>query len=160
MIKIFAVGLVMLSSCMTGFILAKDLNERVKVLKEIKQMAIYIKSDFEYRSPMLADCFEHRGSLFGKASRYMEEGALLPEEALKKSADELKSITKEDRTVIYSFADNLSIEDVNGQIANVKWLIETLEKRIKEAEYEYTTKGRLYKSTGALTGLGIVILLL
>lgn len=160
MIKIFAVGLVMLSSCMTGVVLAKDLNERVKTLKEIRQMAIYIKSDFEYRSPKLADCFAHRGSLFGKASRYMEEGSLLPEEALKKSADELKSIKKDDRIIIYSFADNLSVEEVNGQIANVKWLIEALEKKIKDAEYECTTKGRLYKSTGALTGLGIVILLL
>lgn len=160
MVKFFAVALVMISSCMTGVIMAKELNERVKILKEIRQMAIYIKSDFEYRAPNLAECFENRGLLFEKAAKYVRDNSLLPKEALMKSADELKKVTDLDRRIIYSFAENLSIEDINGQIANIKWLIDSLEKQISDAESDCVTKGKLYKSTGLLAGLGIVILLL
>ncbi|MBQ7976939.1 MAG: stage III sporulation protein AB [Clostridia bacterium] len=160
MIRIFGVTLILTSSVLTGIILAKDLNERVALLKDIRQAAIYIKSDFEYRAPILSECFENRGILFGKAAVYAKENNVLPKDALKKTVDEIKFLCSEDKDAIYSFADNLSQEEIGGQIANITWLIDTLEKRIKDAETEYKTKGRLYKSGGALTGIGLVILLL
>ncbi len=160
MVRVLGIVLVLLSSVLTGIVLAKDLNERVVLLKDIRQAAIYIKSDFEYRAPALSECFENRGILFGKAAIYAKENKVLPKDALKKTVDNMSFLRQEDKDTIYSFADNLSQEEIGGQIANITWLIDALDKRIKDAESEYKTKGRLYKSGGALTGIGLVILLL
>lgn len=160
MLKIIGIVAVVASSVATGFIMAKDLNERTKSLKDIYQSAINIKSELEYRAPVLEECFRGRGRLFSKAWKYISENSLSPKEALRKACDEAVYLKRDDREIIYSYIENLFVEDIGGQISNISWLIDAMRLQIKEAEAEYTSKGRLYKSGGALAGIGLVILLL
>lgn len=157
MIKLLGITAVFVASSVMGFIMAGELNERTKVLKEIYQSAVHIKSELEYRGADIKECFNRRGKLFKLAYKYLEEG-LLPASALKKACREIKCINDEDRAVINTYADNLNAEDLGGQIANVKLLLENLRICIRSSEEEYKTKNRLYKSGGVITGLGIIIL--
>lgn len=160
MLKLFGMLTVLTSSLMMGFVMARELRERTKLLRDIHQSAIHIKTDLEYRAPDICECFCRRGKLFSLAHAYMTKESLLPREALAKAADKLNFLSKEDKEVINMYADNLEQEDLGGQIANVSWLIENIALRIKDSEAEYQSKNRLYKSGGAIVGLGVVILLL
>lgn len=157
MYKILGLVSILSASVITGFVMANELKDRLKLLKEIHQNAIYIKSELEYRAPDLEECFKGRGVLFSKAYAYIEKGCL-PMDALIKACNDLKSLSKEDREIITLFAENLRAEEVNGQISNIEWFINSMNERISFAHEEYKTKGRLYKSSGALLGLGFMIL--
>lgn len=159
MIKILGAAAVFLSCAAAGQIMARELYERTKLLKELEQSAIYIKSELEYRTPVFEECFRGRGRLFSKAAKYIGMN-MNPKEALKKAARETEKLRDEDRELIYDYADGLDAEDVGAQTANVSLLITRLECRIREAEEERGIKSRLYKSGGALAGIGLVILLL
>ena len=160
MYRVLGVLSVVSSSIMMGIFLANDLKKRGEILKEIRQAAVYIKSDLEYRAPEIEDCFFNRGHFFSRVAELIKERDLPPKLALKFACEELKEITVEDREIIYSYADNISAEEIGGQIANISQLISGLDEKISAAEREYKEKGRLYRSGGALVGLGIVILLI
>lgn len=158
-LKFMGAAAVISSAAMAGFVMSGELRERIDILREIQQSAVYIKSEIEYRSPVFEECFRRRGRLFSKASEYIGEG-LSPSAALKKSADETARLTAEDKEIIYSYADGLDAEEVNGQTANVSLLISHLGEDIREAEAQMRAKGRLYRSGGVLAGIGFVIILL
>lgn len=160
MLKILGAVMVISASTLFGFFNERKLYKRVMVLNDIYSFSICIKSDFEYRAPFLYECFENRGLLFGNAANLMKQHDLLPKDALVQSAEELKELNDGDRESVFSFANNLSAENVESQIANISHFISLIEKKINDAEAELKTKGRLYKSAGILTGIGIVILLL
>lgn len=160
MLKILGLITILVSSVIMGFIMANELNERTKTLRDIKQSATGIKSDLEYRASDICECFKLRGNMFGKASKYIADSNLFPTEALIRACEELNYLHKEDKEIIFSYAKNLSAEDIGSQINNINWLIENITIKIKESEAEYSSKNRLYKSGGALLGLGFIILLL
>ena len=150
----------LIASLMMGFIMAGELGERCRELKDIYQSAIHIKTELEYRGADICDCFNRRGRLFSKAYRYITDDALMPPDAIKEACRREKLLKDDDKAVIFAYAENLNKEDLGGQIANVSLLIENLRLRIKDAEEEYASKSRLYKSGGLLTGLGFIILIL
>lgn len=160
MVKFFGMISVLISSILTGFLMAKDLSERTKALREIYRSATHIKTELEYRAADICECFRMRGELFSSAHSYIQNEGYLPQDALKKAAEDMGALIKEDREVIFAFAENLNKEDVNCQIANTALLLENIRARIRDAENEYIMKNRLYKSGGAIVGIGFIILLL
>ena len=160
MVKLLGMLSVFTASSVMGFIMAGELGERTKMLKDIYQSATHIKSELEYRGADICDCFNRRGKLFSIAYKYIKSEGLLPADALKKAADEAVHLKATDRTVIAAYADNLKVEDLGGQLANVRLFLENLRLCIQDAEEEYRSKNRLYKSGGAIAGLGFIILLL
>lgn len=160
MVKFLGMFAIMVSAVMMGLVMANELKERIKALKQVQQMAIHIKTDLEYRSPDICECFRSRGELFSTAHDLIINHAYTPEAAVKKAAGEISSFKKEEVSVIASYANNLKCEDIGGQIANVSWLIENIGKIIKTAEAEYESKSRLYRSGGVMVGFGFIILLL
>lgn len=160
MVKLLGMISVLTASVIMGFVMANELGERAKALKEIHEAAIHIKTELEYRAADICDCFNRRGKLFSLAYKYITEEGLLPADALNKAICDTPFLTDDDQDVIKAYADNLNKEDIGGQIANTSLLIENLRLKIKEAEDEYRSKSRLYKSGGAIAGLGFIILLL
>ena len=159
MYKIIGLISIFIASAMTGLIKASKLKERVKQLQEIRQASIQIKSDFEYRAPVLSECFEKKGEFFSLVSELIYEGNI-PSEAVEKACSFFKQLEGAEKEILISFGKNLGAEEINGQISNISWLIDELEEVIVCAREECSTKGRLYKSSGVLAGLGFVILLI
>ena len=160
MVKLLGMLSVLAAFVVMGFVMARELCARVKALKDIYQSAIHIKSELEYRGADICDCFNRRGKLFSQAYKYIKDNSLSPTEALKKAAGENAYLKIEDCAVIDAYADILNAEYIAGQIANVNLFLENMRLCIREAEEEYQSKNRLYKSGGAIAGLGVIILLL
>ena len=161
MIKIYRIlgsTAVILSSALMGIALSRELSERIKMLKEIKQAMVNIKSELEFRAPVLEECFKRRGQLFSKAHLLIHNESIMPTEAVKCAAKDLNYLNKTDMELIECYADNLKNEDIGGQIANADWFINELNGKIRAAEEEYKAKGRLYRNGGLLAGIGVVIL--
>lgn len=160
MYKITGIVSIFIASAMTGVIMATKLNERVKLLGEIRQASIQIRSDFEYRAPVLSECFEKRGRFFSLVSELISREGYLPDDAVKKACCTFKQLKNEEKEILISFGENLGAEEICGQISNISWLIKELDEVIMRAKEEYSTKGKLYKSSGVLAGLGFAILLI
>lgn len=160
MVKLLGMLSVLISAIGIGFVMAKELNDRTKALKEIYQSATSIKTELEYRGADICDCFNRRGVLFSNAYKYIKAEGYLPAEAVKKAAAEISCLKKEDIEAVNLYADNLYTEDLGGQIANINLFLERLRGCIRQSEEEYNNKNRLYKSGGAIAGLGFIILLL
>lgn len=160
MVKIMGMLSVLTASCAMGFVMAGELGKRTKSLEEIYRSAVHIKTELEYRGADINDCFNRRGRLFAQAYKYLQKEDILPCEALKRACKEALYLKDEDRAVINTYADNLNCEELGGQIANVKLLLESLRMCIRDSEEEYRSKNRLYKSGGVIAGLGFIILLL
>lgn len=159
MIKILGAIAVVAASVTAGFVMARELGERVRLLKEILCAAVYIKSEMEYRMPVLEECFRARGEFFENVSNLIKKGSA-PGEAVVKAADEEPRLQKGDRELLYSYAKGLEAEEIGGQTANVSLLITSLEQKIREAEEENSVKCRLYRSGGVLAGIAFVIIMI
>ncbi len=160
MYKFLGMGAVMTASIITGFLMSKELKKRVDILKDIRQSAIYIKTDLEYRAPVIGECFKGRGEFFSKVGKILEEDFTMPKNAFEKACKEFKELNKDDEAALISYAENLCCEEISGQVVNISQLIEEFSIRIENAENEYREKGRLYRSGGVLAGLGLIILLI
>lgn len=160
MYKMLGLILVMSASVLTGITMSESLKDRVNCLKNIHQSSIHIKTDFEYRAPALEECFKGRGVLFSKAYDYIHNENYTPEHAVKEACRKINCIDKDDADIINTFSENLNAEDIAAEIANITWFITRIEERVRQAESEYRTRGKLYRSGGILTGLGIMIFLL
>ncbi len=160
MIKMLGLLSVFFSAALTGVFMYKRLNERTEILKETKTCAIHIKNEIEYRKAPLDECFKGRGKLFSNAYKLINNGELPPKEAIKTALKPLEAFSLDDRLVIEAFAENLSCEDLKGQIANLEMFIASLNENIKLATTESSNKGKLFCYGGVLTGIGLVIVLL
>ncbi|MCD8048827.1 MAG: stage III sporulation protein AB [Clostridia bacterium] len=159
MVRLLGAAAVLASSVLTGGVMAKELDERVKLLRQTQDAAVFIKSELMYRAPVFEECFRGRGKIFSAAARYIKEGQS-PTEALERAASEVGRLTKGDREILTEYARGLCAEEVGGQTANVSLLITRLEAAVREAEAERQAKGRLYRSGGVLAGLAFVIMLI
>ena len=160
MYKLPAMAAVIIAASLMGIVMSGELKKRIDTLKEIVQSALYIKTDLEYRAPNLEECFTRRGCMFNSAGKFMSQSGMTPFEAVKRACEDERYLTKEDKDTILIFAENLNCEEISGQVANIKWLVENLRKNIRNAEDEYRSKGKLYQLGGMFAGVGIVIILL
>lgn len=160
MIKILGLLSVFICATLTGVFMYQRLNERTEVLKETKTCAVHIKNEIEYRHAPLDECFKGRGRLFSNAYKLIKQSELSPKDAIKTALKPIEAFSLEDRLIISTFAENLSCEDLKGQIANLEIFIASLNENIKQSTAESANKGKLFCYGGVLAGLGLVIILL
>ena len=92
----------------------------------------------------------------------MKNGVPFPqawEEAVRKTAEDA-GYRKEDLPLLLRLSEVLGTSDVDGQIKGIELMERELEASYEEAQAEQKTKGKLYRSLGALAGAGVVVLLL
>ncbi|MGM9551689.1 MAG: stage III sporulation protein AB [Clostridia bacterium] len=160
MIKILGSVAVLISSVLMGMTMSQNLKNRVNVLKEIRDGAVHIKNELQYRCAPLEDCFRGRGKFFSKVYKHMQSSGLSPKESVQKTADETEYLTSADIEVMNRYAENIMCEDLKSQIVNIDFLIASLNENIKDSETEFLNKGKLYSYGGVLMGLGFIIILL
>lgn len=70
-----------------------------------------------------------------------------------------KTIGREEKNLLYSFAESFGTSDIEGQLSAVEVLSQELKAAGKRREREYEEKGRLYRSLGLIAGImtGIMI---
>ena len=132
MVKLLGMLSVFTASSVMGFIMAGELGERTKMLKDIYQSATHIKSELEYRGADICDCFNRRGKLFSIAYKYIKSEGLLPAEALKKAADEAVKRIAAIYHTDHVYKDTSPKEILDNRQQSVKPLVDAYFAWIKE----------------------------
>lgn len=159
MFKLIGAAAVILASGMLGIAKYNEFYERKRVLQAIRDGSQKIRSSLSCMCLPLYECFLSGGVFFEKAALYMREGNL-PSEAVRNSALEQACLKKEDREIIFRFADGLSAQDCNGQLANIELFLKEIERCMENAAKELSTKGTLFVKGSILAAIAVVLVLI
>lgn len=159
MFKLLGGAVIILSFGLMGMKKYTEIYERKRILQNIQSGAEKIKNNLRCMCMPLYECFLFSGEFFENAGRNMENG-LMPSEAVKDTAQSYHFLNKEDKEVIERFADGLSAQDCDGQIANIELFLKETEKLIEHASKELMTKGTIFLKGSLLGGAALVLLLI
>lgn len=154
-------------STIIGILFSQKYEKRVLELKEFKSAFIMLKTKIRYTYEPLKEIFEeiskhinsNASKTFEKASKYMEneDSTYSWNKAVQNTQLE---ITKEDKNTLYELGKMLGKTDKDGQISQIELTTTFLDSQIEKAEKEMEKNSKLYKTLGAITGIGIIIILL
>lgn len=106
----------------------------------------------------LEECFLKAGGIFTQASSLIKEG-MSPEGAVKKTASMCLTLSGRDKDAFDRFAAGLSAPDFEGQLLNIRVLMNELSAELDEEIQNIKTKGSLMLRGSFLVGIAIVILI-
>lgn len=171
-IKIIGMIFLMSSATTIGFLKADELEERVKMLQELKRMMILLQGEFRFHRAELAEAFEN-----------VSERTAAPFSAfLKATAGELRQHTQENFEKIWEkHVENLLkkegfLEEDGGLLdilgssfgyLDLAMQTETLnlgicrtEEAVQQAKQQLECKGKLYKTMGITVGALLTLLII
>lgn len=107
----------------------------------------------------LEECFLKAGGVFTQASTFIKDG-MSPEGAMKKTASMCQTLSHRDKNAIDRFASGLSAPDFEGQLLNIRALMDELTYELSDTAQNIKTKGSLMLRGSFLVGIAIVILII
>lgn len=133
-------------------------------VRAVKRIAIGITHTNRPIAQLLYGCDEgETGALFAALASAVEASAS-PSEAWEHlrigDVQTLGCLARRDREVLGSFFSALGASERGAQLENTGMTAAALEGLLLEAETEYASKGRVYRTMGLLMGAGVGILLL
>ena len=155
------------ASTKIGILFSQRYEKRVSELKEFKSAFTILKTKIRYTYEPLKDIFEEiinctngrAKDVFIKTCKYIDiENST--ESWNRAITNTPLNITTEDKTVIMQLGKMLGKTDKDGQISQIDITLNFLDMQIEKAEYEKQKNAKLYKTLGAITGAGIIIILL
>lgn len=150
-----------------GLAIANTYRNRVRDLKDIRNILNIIKTKIEYTYEPLPQIFSeisktpNQGiaTIFKTAKEKMQE--LSAGEAwifaLENSSTNMK---KEDLDILKKLENLLGKTNVEGQISEIELMKNFIDVQIKKAEIEQNKNEKLYRNLGVIGGIAIVIVLI
>ena len=166
-IKWVIYGMILVTSTGIGILYAQKYQKRVTELKDFKTALNMLKTKIRYTYAPLNDIFSDISKSVNSKVSSIFENAIIHMD--RKSATDSwnmaineteTSLTKEDKEIICQFGKLLGKTDLDGQINEIDLSLNFLEAQIEKAEDEKQKNAKLYKSLGAITGIGIIIVLI
>lgn len=171
-LKIIGSLFLMISSAMIGFLKADELNERVKRLKELKRMMIFLQGELRFHKASLPEAFENVServaapfSLFlCEAAKRLESKAYggfektwveMSEKYLRKAG-----LTKEDGQLLEMLRTSLGYLDLAMQTESLNLAILQTEDAIRLAKKQQEVKGKIYQTMGITAGAFLILLII
>ena len=142
-----AIGII-ICSMKIGILISKKYVFRLEELDELKNDFKIIENKIKYTYQPLEEIFTEVSEI----SSY--EIATL----FKNTAD--LSLKKEDKEALKEFGILLGKTNKEGQINQIKFVSELLERQIEKAEIEKAKNETMYKKLGMIFGIGLVIVLI
>lgn len=149
-----------------GILISKSYENRVKELKEFKNILNVMKTKIKFTYEPLAEIFKQISKdnqtnvekIFGQMANQL---AYYPAkdtwENCIQNAD--ISIKQEDKDILKKLGKLLGQTDVDGQISEIEVTQNFLDTQIEKAEEEKKKNQKMYKTLGIVTGLVFVIIL-
>jgi stage III sporulation protein AB len=175
MLNIIAALLIFCGCSAIGFLYAGRVKDRQRVLSDFKICFANLKMSIEFSSKPLPlalkecvheGCGEEVKELFESVSERLlqnEFNASVWEDEIQRIRNKKGAFYQadaEDIKLILNFLRHLGMTDTDTQMKSFEMIIETLGRRIEEISPEVKSKAKIYKTTGILTGLMIIIVLL
>ena len=168
-IKIMALGFIILLSNYIGILYAKNFSNRVKDLEEMKHALKLFETKIKFTYEPIPEVFESiaKETKANTANIFLEAVKLMKNEvasnAWKKALYSMRSktnFTDEDIVAIGNLSKMLGNTDLEGQINMIKLTEELIDEQIKIARKEEIKNAKLYKTLGMGIGISIAIILL
>lgn len=167
LIKTILCMLLFLASTGAGILISKKYANRVRELKEYKNLLNIVKTKIKFTYEPLGEIFidisnsfsENISNVLKMASEKMKhENA---QNAWKMAIENNNTnITKEDKEMLLMFGKMLGKTDIEGQVSQIEQTIEFVENQISKAESERMKNEKMYKTLGMTVGAGLVVLLI
>ena len=149
-----------------GIMIAKVYENRVKELKEFKNVLNIMKTKMKFTYEPLEEIFKEISSnnstkiekIFGKMSNQILYGQVknVWEDCIQEADI---SINQEDKDVLKKLGKLLGQTDVEGQVSEIDVTQSFLDVQIEKAEEEKKKNKKMYKTLGIVVGLVFVIIL-
>lgn len=161
--NIFPAALAFLLCLFFGFMKSGELKKRSLLLNELKRLIAELSVKLRYTAPTLDELSEDITGAFAELLR--EERAQTPDikTAWGNAADRLAAFTfcqREEGALIKELGQALGTCDTAGQLSLLEMYGARLERLAETAEENSKTKGKLFRSVGALLGAGIAVLII
>lgn len=162
-ISLIAIGL---ACILTGKYVAFRLDKRVHTLENMILMFSTIENEISYLSRPTVELIElltQKDDL--RELDFLAECALLVRngtdinEAWTTSLSHSKKFIGEDACILYSFGENLGRSNIDGQLSNCRYHINSAQERLNEAREKKSRYASLACGLGVLSGIGIFIIL-
>lgn len=163
---ILAIGIIA-CSMRIGILISQKYKFRLNELDELKNNFKIIENKIKYTYQPLEEIFQEIaeissyeiGDLFRKvAGNIKEKGA---EKAWKYAIEKSElSLKKEDKEALKEFGILLGKVNKEGQINQINFVNELLERQIEKAQQEKNKNEVMYKKLGLIFGVGLVIVLI
>ena len=167
MIRVIGAGLIFLAVSGFGLSLSDRLKKRCERLDAYISMLVDMTSMIRWNEltvKQIAETLSERKELAGicflkPLSELCERGVPFPK-AWKTSVDGDKSITSEEKKLLYEIGATLGSTDKQGQLSAMELYRERLERMLSEQREKYAVKGRMYRSLGITAGAMIGIIMI
>lgn len=163
--RIFLIGAVFFICCGWGLFESYKLNSRYKNLCYIKSSLSMMETHIRFSAMYMEKALYHSGikenDLFADAARNIsKKGAKKAwEDSVRENADAL-FLKEEDKNTLLLFSRGLGMTDETGQIKNIRYVCEMLERNISSAKDDCDKYSRLYCGGGVLTGLFLGLIMI
>ena len=143
---------------------AKNYENRVIELNKFQNALVMLKSKIEFTHEPIKTIFEDISRIIYEDNNNIFEMTLNNTKDIcgswNNSINILKTnLNKEDKDVMRMFGKMLGKTDIKGQINEIELSMELIKRQINNAEKEKEKNFKLYKTMGAVIGLGICIIL-
>ena len=171
-IKIIGSICLILSTAAVGYLKAEELELRVRTLKEMKRMIIFLQGELRFHKAELAEAFECVSERveprFGAFLSHMAEelegkNTDCFENVWRKHCEEIlktEGFVKEDAKLFEMLEGSLGYLDLTMQMESLKLAIFQVEDEIKTAEEQRQTRGKLYRTMGISAGTLLTLLMI
>lgn len=164
-IKLLLAAGIICCSTRIGILISKKYKYRLEELDELKNEFKIIENKIRYTYEPLEDIFKQTAEisnftikeLFNNAARYIKiDGA---QRAWNNAIEETTlNIKKEDKQVLKEFGNLLGKTNKEGQLNQINFQIELLERQIEKAKKDKEKNEVIYQKLGLILGIGISII--
>lgn len=155
------------TSTIIGMLISKKYINRLQILKDLKNALNIFEVKVNFSCETIPEIFKEIstkfkgtvGKIFSNTVENMEN--MVAGEAWEKALNNnCEALKKEDINSIKPLGKLLGKTDVEGQLTQIKLVLEFLEKQINEASEEKNKNAKMYQKLGAVVGLIMVIVLI
>lgn len=138
------------------------LKRRTALLEELSRMLGEFKIEIRFAAPTLDTLCDKAEGCFADILRECRE-RLDIKSAWERACGRLSELPfcrAEERELLLSLGRSLGTSDVSGQLSLIELHSEKLNALAKAAAEEFAAKGKLFRSVGALCGVGAAVLII
>ena len=163
--------LILLGASLIGNLVSRKYRNRVKELKDFKEICNIMQTKIKFTYEPLGDILEEISKLMAKTNRISEILKNISQDLKTKDFKtawedrinenkELLNLNEEDISVINGLGNNLGKTDLEGQISEIQMTMDFIDTQIQDAEMSRKKNEKLYRSLGTIFGLAIIIILI
>jgi len=171
LMKLIGSILIIASSSIIGYVFSRDCSKRPQDIRTLQGLLQIFENEISFLSSILSDAFEkvYRSSKSDVARFFKATvdnirkdtglNASIAWETAVRDNIKYTSLDKEDEEIIISFGKMLGNSDLEGQIKNIRLIIDQLKLQEQKAEENRKKNESMYRNLGVLAGFAIVIIL-